>query len=97
VVRAPSKSAKLCGRENSYTHKSAPKDVRPLAHHNASREPSLAHGVPQTKGFLGGRAVKEPSSTVTNEVPIVTMEVISDNAEVGQLVPLTCEFIVDFR
>jgi hypothetical protein len=29
--------------------------------------------------------------------PIVTMEVISDNEEVGQLVPLKFEFFVDFR
>jgi hypothetical protein len=91
VVRAPSKSAKLCGRENSYTHKSAPKAV-PL--------PPCPTTVPLANRPLRTGAVDEGAAWRPRRqaaFPIVTMEVISDDEEVGQLVPLKFEFFVDFR
>jgi hypothetical protein len=70
--------------------------LAPLPHYSTSREPSLAHGVPYTKSFLA--ATPSRSLLLSSQMRfLLTMEVISDNAEVGQLVPLTCEFIVDFR
>jgi hypothetical protein len=77
VVRVPSKGAKLCGRENSYTHKLAAKDI-PLP--PGSTTVPLANR-PLRTGRRTRRASWRPRRR--GALPTVTMEVISENAEIG--------------